>query len=184
MIFRSTLHPCLWNPVDDPGVCTGLPGAIGRDIKATKGQLRVIFISRWKQAAHSSAVPHKEPQQTFQVLCWTSVGCQRKKQGDFIYRVICRGGKKSHLSFPVREELLIGRCDQMEGYKVCLVMIFPYLYQMPSPHSQRHCALKKRKDLVEWRWSSEICLYNPASRLLSCRWSGRGRTCSISYAVH
>lgn len=31
----------------------------------------------------------------------------------------------------------------MEGYKVCFVRMFPYLYQIPSPQSQRHCEVKK-----------------------------------------
>lgn len=31
----------------------------------------------------------------------------------------------------------------MEGYKVCFVRMFPYLYQMPSPHSQRHREVEK-----------------------------------------
>lgn len=31
----------------------------------------------------------------------------------------------------------------MEGYKVCFVRMFPYLYQMPSPQSQRHCEVNK-----------------------------------------
>lgn len=43
----------------------GLPGAIGRDIKAINGQLRVIFLflagNRWLRA-------QKEPERTLQVL--------------------------------------------------------------------------------------------------------------------
>lgn len=95
--------------MDDTGVCAGLPGAVGRDIKATEGQLRAVFISCWKQVARSSAWLKRNLKRTFR----SSVECQwvaRGRSRAALFTSLFAGAeKKSHLSFLVREESLIGR---------------------------------------------------------------------------
>lgn len=77
-----------WCPTWDRSLCRAAR-AIGRGIKATKGQLRVSFISCWKKAACRSVWLKRNLNRPFR----SSGGLPETKTRGFIYSSV---GRKSH----------------------------------------------------------------------------------------